>query len=59
MLALWEGGSAYSIDAETLTTQGLKTWAPELKHMPFSAHPKIDPRGYMWNFGLAPYHNKT
>ena len=57
MLALWEGGSAYRLDADSLHTQGLKTWAPELQHMPFSAHPKVDNSGkFLWNFGLIPYH---
>lgn len=59
MLALWEGGSAYKLDVSSLQTQGIKTWAPELKHMPFSAHPKVDPKGFLWNFGLVPYFNKT
>lgn len=60
MLALWEGGSAYQINAESLTTRGLKTWSPELQHMPFSAHPKIEANGeYLWNFGLIPYHGNN
>lgn len=58
MLALWEGGSAYRLDATGQKTLGLKTWKPELKHMPFSAHPKID-KDIMWNFGLVTYAGKS
>jgi carotenoid cleavage dioxygenase len=53
ILALWEGGSAYRLDSQTLEAKGLKTWAPELKGMPFSAHPKIDRQGNIWNFGQS------
>ena len=49
--ALWEGGSATEVDPVTLATVGIKTWSDELKAMPFSAHPKMDPDGGMWNFG--------
>jgi all-trans-8'-apo-beta-carotenal 15,15'-oxygenase len=49
--ALWEGGSAVEVDPLTLATVGIKTWSEELKSMPFSAHPKMDPDGSMWNFG--------
>lgn len=52
--ALWEGGSATEVDPVTLATAGIKTWSEELKSMPFSAHPKIDPDGGMWNFGALP-----
>ncbi len=51
LLALWEGGSAYRLDDTTLETIGSKTWAPELKGMPFSAHPKVENDGTVWNFG--------
>lgn len=51
LYALWEGGSATEVDPVTLATVGIKTWADELKAMPFSAHPKMDPDGGMWNFG--------
>lgn len=49
--ALWEGGSATEVDPVSLATVGIKTWSDELKSMPFSAHPKMDPDGGMWNFG--------
>jgi all-trans-8'-apo-beta-carotenal 15,15'-oxygenase len=51
LIAMWEGGSAYELDAKTLTTRGAVTWAPELKSMPFSAHPKVEADGTFWNFG--------
>jgi carotenoid cleavage dioxygenase len=51
LYALWEGGSAYELDPATLATRGVKTWAPELRSMPFSAHPKVEPDGTVWNFG--------
>ncbi|MBC3872599.1 carotenoid oxygenase family protein [Undibacterium flavidum] len=51
LLALWEGGSAHGLDAQNLQTQGVVTWAPELAGMPFSAHPKVEADGTLWNFG--------
>ena len=61
LMALWEAGSAYELDPATLDTRGPVTWAKDYKGMPFSAHPKIEPDGTMWNFGafagvLALYH---
>jgi carotenoid cleavage dioxygenase len=52
--ALWEGGSATELDPQTLETRGIKTWRSDLKTMPFSAHPKMDPDGGLWNFGSRP-----
>jgi all-trans-8'-apo-beta-carotenal 15,15'-oxygenase len=54
LLALWEGGSAYEMDPETLETRGPVTWRRDLKAMPFSAHPKIEADGTMWNMGAGP-----
>ncbi len=51
VLAMWEGGSAYALDPDTLDTRGPVTWKPELKGMPFSAHPKVEADGTFWNFG--------
>lgn len=51
LYALWEGGSATELDPQTLATRGIKTWRADLKAMPFSAHPKQDPDGGLWNFG--------
>ncbi|RST49567.1 carotenoid oxygenase family protein [Variovorax sp. DXTD-1] len=53
LLALWEGGSATRLDARTLETLGVKTWRPDLAGMPFSAHPRVDPDGTVWNFGVS------
>ncbi|RZQ52711.1 lignostilbene alpha-beta-dioxygenase [Pseudoalteromonas phenolica] len=55
--ALWEGGSATSLNAETLETKGLvnlgahSKYGNALKGLAFSAHPKVDPDGTIWNFG--------
>jgi len=54
LYALWEGGSATELDPQTLATRGIKSWRTDLKAMPFSAHPKMDPDGGMWNFGNMP-----
>jgi all-trans-8'-apo-beta-carotenal 15,15'-oxygenase len=56
--ALWEGGSAIELDPATLATRGIVNWRDDLKAMPFSAHPKIDPEGNLWNFGALPGHDK-
>jgi carotenoid cleavage dioxygenase len=53
MMALWEGGSATRVDPANLDTLGFKTWRDDYKGMPFSAHPKIEPDGTMWNFGVS------
>jgi len=53
LLALWEGGSATRLDPRTLETLGVKTWRPDVAGMPFSAHPKVDPDGTVWNFGVS------
>ncbi len=55
LLALWEGGSAYELDPETLQTRGVKTWRDDLQFAPFSAHPLPEKDGSYWNFGLIPY----
>jgi all-trans-8'-apo-beta-carotenal 15,15'-oxygenase len=51
LMALWEGGSPVRMDPVTLETLGLKTYRRDLAHMPFSAHPRIEPDGSSWNFG--------
>lgn len=51
--ALWEAGSPYGLDPKTLETKGPLTLGEGLKHMPFSAHPKVDGKGHIWNFGTA------
>jgi len=50
--ALWEGGSPWRVDAETLDTRGRKAFAGPLDGVPFSAHPKRGPDGEIWNFGV-------
>ena len=56
MLALWEGGSATRLDPRTLETRGLKTWRADLAGVPFSAHPRVEPDGTIWNFGVDAHH---
>lgn len=51
--ALWEAGSPFVVDPDNLETEGAKTLRADLAHMPFSAHPKIEPDGRIWNFGLS------
>ncbi|QIG78981.1 carotenoid oxygenase family protein [Stakelama tenebrarum] len=53
LLALWEPGSPYRLDPETLATRGLKTFRDDLAHMPFLAHPRVEPDGTVWNLGVA------
>ncbi|MEP3889196.1 MAG: carotenoid oxygenase family protein [Hellea sp.] len=55
LLALWEGGSAHKVDLATLETLGIKSWAPGMPAMPFSAHPKVETNGTIWNFGQDAY----
>ena len=38
---------------DTLATRGPKTLRPDLKGMPFLAHPRVDPDGTVWNLGVA------
>lgn len=54
LLALWEAGSPYRVDPESLATRGLKTWDAALAGRPFSAHPKVERDGSLWNFGVDP-----
>ncbi len=50
--ALWEAGSPLAMDPETLETQGFVNLRPDLKAMPFLAHPRIEPDGRIWNLGV-------
>lgn len=54
LLALWEAADAHAIDPRTLDTIGIHAWRDDLKGMPFSAHPRIEPDGTMWSFGYLP-----
>ncbi|MEO5735208.1 MAG: carotenoid oxygenase family protein [Rubrivivax sp.] len=56
LLALWEGGSAYAMNASDLSTTGPVTWRDDLAGLPFTAHPKIDANGHLWNIGTAGPH---
>jgi len=56
--ALWEAGAPSKINPHNLQFEdqvnlgtGSK-YGNSLKGLPFSAHPKIDPNGDIWNFGL-------
>jgi len=51
VLAMWEGGSAFALDPKDLTTIGPVTWQEGLEQLPFSAHPKLDASGNLWNIG--------
>lgn len=51
--ALWESGSPTALDPATLETRGFKTLRPDLKGMPFLAHPRVQPDGTIWNLGLS------
>jgi all-trans-8'-apo-beta-carotenal 15,15'-oxygenase len=53
VLAMWEGGSAYALDPTDLSTRGAVTWQAGLEQVPFSAHPKVDPQGNLWNIGTS------
>jgi carotenoid cleavage dioxygenase-like enzyme len=56
--ALWEAGSPTRIDEKTLDNKGIvnlgdnSKYGTSLKGLPFSAHPKIDANGDIFNFGL-------
>ncbi len=51
VLAMWEGGSAIDMDPHDLSTRGPVTWGEGLQQVPFSAHPKVDSSGHLWNIG--------
>lgn len=51
VLAMWEGGSAFALDPKDLSTIGPVTWKDGLEQVPFSAHPKLDAAGNLWNIG--------
>ena len=51
--ALWEAGSPLQMDAATLATENFVTLKPDLKGMPFQAHPRFAPDGTIWNVGTS------
>ena len=58
LLALWEAGSPYEIDPDSLRTVGPYQFTDpgggsSMAGVPFSAHPRVDVDGGVWNFGYA------
>ena len=55
LLAFGEQGLPWELDADTLETRGVYTFARQINELtPFSAHPKIDHRtGELFNFGVS------
>ncbi len=51
LLALWEAGSPWEIDPDNLDTKGIYAFSKETHGVPFSAHPRVEPNGTLWNFG--------
>lgn len=51
--ALWEGGSPVAMDPASLATDDYVTLRPDLRAMPFLAHPRVEPDGRIWNLGMA------
>jgi len=51
--ALWEAGSPMALDPVTLETRGFRSLGEGLAHMPFLAHPRIEPDGRVWNLGQS------
>ena len=51
LMALWEAGSPWEIDPETLDAKGAYSFSDNTRGVPFSAHPRIEPDGTLWNFG--------
>jgi all-trans-8'-apo-beta-carotenal 15,15'-oxygenase len=49
--ALWEAGSAFEFDRDSLQTKGIKTWSEDLEGVAFSAHPVYERDGSVWNVG--------
>ncbi len=52
LLALWEGGCPYSLDLQTLDTQGTDNLDGLSDNQPFSAHNKVY-LGEIYNFGVS------
>lgn len=53
LLALWEAGSPWEMNPEDLSTRGLYSFGEDSDGVPFSAHPRIEPDGTLWNFGYV------
>ena len=50
--------AAYRLDSVTLATLGTRVCSETTRHAPFSAHPKIDAGGTLWNFGIDPVNDR-
>jgi all-trans-8'-apo-beta-carotenal 15,15'-oxygenase len=54
LLALWEGGNPHALDLQTLDTIGVDNLSGLQENLPYSAHPKRDPKtGEIFNFGIT------
>ncbi len=58
LLALWEAGSPWEMNTKTLDTRGPYEFTADLppnslSGVPFSAHPRVEPDGTLWNFGYV------
>ncbi|MEM7000059.1 MAG: carotenoid oxygenase family protein [Pseudomonadota bacterium] len=51
LMALWEAGSPWEIDEQNLHTHGVYSFSDHTTGVPFSAHPRVEPDGTLWNFG--------
>ena len=51
LLALWEAGSPWEIDPDTLDTEDAYAFTDNTRGVPFSAHPRVEADGTLWNFG--------
>lgn len=55
---LWEGGSPHLIEPDTLDTRGIKVFSSDTDGIAFSAHPRLDQTGSLWNFGVVSHLGK-
>jgi len=53
LFALWEAGSPIEMNAGNLATLGPAKFSEETEGLPFSAHPRVEPDGTLWNFGYV------
>ncbi len=51
LLALWEAGSPWEMDENSLDTRGVYAFSDHTRGVPFSAHPRVEADGTLWNFG--------
>jgi len=53
LFALWEAGSPYEMNPDSLATIGEHSFDDDTRGLPFSAHPRVELDGTLWNFGYA------